>query len=207
MTEISCGNDVFDFTLSFGSCHCRVWRKWRSILYHYADLGKNRGKQCCFDDVHCVTVDLKVFTVVCVTFVLYWYRSPLLQALHCKNMQKARELWDTIMTKGNAKYANMWMEYYNLERSINHVGLLCDYTSGLCWCTASLTLSFTCRSYGDSAHCRKALHRAVQCTSDYPEHVCEVLLTFERVEGKEILNVCKSNLKSHWSLACKLRSK
>lgn len=38
------------------------------------------------------------------------------QALHCKNMQKARELWDTIMTKGNAKYANMWLEYYNLER-------------------------------------------------------------------------------------------
>uniref|UniRef100_A0A665UPF1 RRM domain-containing protein n=1 Tax=Echeneis naucrates TaxID=173247 RepID=A0A665UPF1_ECHNA len=77
-----------------------------------------------------------------------------IEALHCKNMQKARELWDNIMTKGNAKYANMWLEYYNLERS-----------------------------YGDSAHCRKALHRAVQCTSDYPEHVCEVLLTFERVEG------------------------
>uniref|UniRef100_A0AAY5EMK7 RRM domain-containing protein n=1 Tax=Electrophorus electricus TaxID=8005 RepID=A0AAY5EMK7_ELEEL len=75
-------------------------------------------------------------------------------ALHCKNMQKARELWDSIMTKGNAKYANMWLEYYNLERS-----------------------------YGDAVHCRKALHRAVQCTSDYPEHVCEVLLTFERVEG------------------------
>lgn len=45
---------------------------------------------------------------------------------------------------------------------------------------------FNCRSYGDSVHCRKALHRAVQCTSDYPEHVCEVLLTFERVEGKEM---------------------
>ncbi|KAF7652835.1 hypothetical protein LDENG_00091810 [Lucifuga dentata] len=77
-----------------------------------------------------------------------------IEALHCKNMQKARELWDSIMTKGNAKYANMWLEYYNLERS-----------------------------YGDPVHCRKALHRAVQCTSDYPEHVCEVLLTFERVEG------------------------
>ncbi|KAM9743797.1 squamous cell carcinoma antigen recognized by T-cells 3 isoform 1-T1 [Menidia menidia] len=77
-----------------------------------------------------------------------------IEASHCKNMQKARELWDHIMTKGNAKYANMWLEYYNLERS-----------------------------HGDSVHCRKALHRAVQCTSDYPEHVCEVLLTFERVEG------------------------
>ncbi|XP_047447825.1 squamous cell carcinoma antigen recognized by T-cells 3 [Mugil cephalus] len=77
-----------------------------------------------------------------------------IEALHCKNIQKARELWDNIMTKGNAKFANMWLEYYNLERA-----------------------------YGDPVHCRKALHRAVQCTSDYPEHVCEVLLTFERVEG------------------------
>lgn len=39
-----------------------------------------------------------------------------LQARLCNNMQKARELWDNIMTKGNAKYANMWLEYYNLER-------------------------------------------------------------------------------------------
>ncbi|XP_071389169.1 squamous cell carcinoma antigen recognized by T-cells 3 [Centroberyx affinis] len=85
------------------------------------------------------------------TIMQIWAR---IEALHCKNMQKARELWDSIMTKGNAKYANMWLEYYNLERS-----------------------------YGDPIHCRKALHRAVQCTSDYPEHVCEVLLTFERVEG------------------------
>ncbi|XP_064424274.1 squamous cell carcinoma antigen recognized by T-cells 3 [Latimeria chalumnae] len=77
-----------------------------------------------------------------------------IEAHHCKNMQKARELWDSIMTKGNAKYANMWLEYYNLERA-----------------------------HGDTQHCRKALVRAVQCTSDYPEHVCEVLLTFERVEG------------------------
>ncbi|KAJ8379381.1 hypothetical protein SKAU_G00001590 [Synaphobranchus kaupii] len=85
------------------------------------------------------------------TIMQIWAR---IEALHCKNMQKARELWDSIMMKGNAKYANMWLEYYNLERS-----------------------------YGDALHCRKALHRAVQCTADYPEHVSEVLLTFERVEG------------------------
>ncbi|XP_053444968.1 squamous cell carcinoma antigen recognized by T-cells 3 isoform X2 [Nycticebus coucang] len=77
-----------------------------------------------------------------------------IEARLCSNMQKARELWDSIMTKGNAKYANMWLEYYNLERA-----------------------------HGDTQHCRKALHRAVQCTSDYPEHVCEVLLTMERTEG------------------------
>ncbi|XP_029777594.1 squamous cell carcinoma antigen recognized by T-cells 3 isoform X2 [Suricata suricatta] len=77
-----------------------------------------------------------------------------IEARLCNNMQKARELWDSIMTKGNAKYASMWLEYYSLERA-----------------------------HGDTQHCRKALHRAVQCTSDYPEHVCEVLLTMERTEG------------------------
>uniref|UniRef100_A0A8C5UGC8 Spliceosome associated factor 3, U4/U6 recycling protein n=1 Tax=Malurus cyaneus samueli TaxID=2593467 RepID=A0A8C5UGC8_9PASS len=85
------------------------------------------------------------------TIMQNWAR---VEARLCNNMQKARELWDNIMTKGNAKYANMWLEYYNLERA-----------------------------HGDTQHCRKALHRAVQCTSDYPEHVCEVLLTLERIEG------------------------
>ncbi|XP_067911174.1 squamous cell carcinoma antigen recognized by T-cells 3 [Heterodontus francisci] len=85
------------------------------------------------------------------TILQNWAR---IEARLCKNMQKARELWDRIMTKGNATYANMWLEYYNLERA-----------------------------HGDPQHCRKALHRAVQCTTDYPEHVCDVLLAFERVEG------------------------
>lgn len=57
--------------------------------------------------------------------------------------------------------------------------------------TFSSALLLLCRSYGDAAHCRKALHRAVQCTADYPEHVCEVLLTFERVEG-ELLRLYNS---------------
>ncbi|KAJ7309841.1 hypothetical protein JRQ81_007914 [Phrynocephalus forsythii] len=85
------------------------------------------------------------------TIMQTWAR---IEARLCHNMQKARELWDSIMTKGNAKYAHMWLEYYNLERA-----------------------------HGDTQHCRKALHRAVQCTSDYPEHVCEVLLMLERIEG------------------------
>ncbi|XP_041058159.1 squamous cell carcinoma antigen recognized by T-cells 3 [Carcharodon carcharias] len=85
------------------------------------------------------------------TILQNWAR---IEARLSKNMQKARELWDRIMTKGNATYANMWLEYYNLERA-----------------------------HGDPQHCRKALHRAVQCTTDYPEHVCDVLLAFERVEG------------------------
>ncbi|XP_054466241.1 squamous cell carcinoma antigen recognized by T-cells 3 [Anoplopoma fimbria] len=107
----------------------------RSIDYMKQDVEERFGES---GDPSCIIMQI-------------WAR---IEALHCKNIQKARELWDSIMTKGNAKYANMWLEYYNLERS-----------------------------YGDPVHCRKALHRAVQCTSDYPEHVSEVLLTFERVEG------------------------
>lgn len=52
----------------------------------------------------------------------------LYQAHHCNNIQKARELWDSIMTKGNAKYANMWLEYYNLERSVKFIPV--NYTGG-----------------------------------------------------------------------------
>ncbi|XP_070619436.1 squamous cell carcinoma antigen recognized by T-cells 3 [Erythrolamprus reginae] len=76
------------------------------------------------------------------------------EACWCNNMEKARELWDDIMARGNAKYANMWLEYYNMERA-----------------------------HGDFFHSRKALYRAIQFTHDYPEHICEVLLSLERLEG------------------------
>ena len=57
---------------------------------------------------------------ICTNEHLLMFSSPH-QALHCKNIQKARELWDSILTKGNAKYANMWLEYYNLERYVKQV--------------------------------------------------------------------------------------
>lgn len=55
----------------------------------------------------------------------------------------------------------------------------------------------SCRAHGDTQHCRKALHRAVQCTSDYPEHVCEVLLTLERIEGTWALAGADAVTKGH----------
>ncbi|XP_039218577.1 squamous cell carcinoma antigen recognized by T-cells 3 isoform X1 [Crotalus tigris] len=76
------------------------------------------------------------------------------EAVYCRNMRKTRELWDIIMVSGNAKYGNMWLEYHNLERA-----------------------------HGDPYYSKRALFRAVQCTQDYPEHVCEVLLTTMRIEG------------------------
>uniref|UniRef100_A0A8B9J8T3 Spliceosome associated factor 3, U4/U6 recycling protein n=1 Tax=Astyanax mexicanus TaxID=7994 RepID=A0A8B9J8T3_ASTMX len=156
-------SDVFEKALNAGfiqaTDYVEIWQSYLDYLRRRVDFNKEGSRELeelrsafsrCLDylkqDVEETVLNFS--TNVLLPFPFF----P--QALHCKNMQKARELWDSIMTKGNAKYANMWLEYYNLERS-----------------------------YGDAAHCRKALHRAVQCTTDYPEHVCEVLLTFERVEG------------------------
>ncbi|XP_063345027.1 squamous cell carcinoma antigen recognized by T-cells 3 [Pelmatolapia mariae] len=158
-------SDVFEKALNAGfiqaTDYVEIWQAYLDYLRRRVDFSKESSKE--LEELRAAfsrSLDYMKHDVEerfgesgdpsCIIMQI-WAR---IEALHCKNMQKARELWDSIMTKGNAKYANMWLEYYNLERS-----------------------------YGDSIHCRKALHRAVQCTSDYPEHVCEVLLSFERVEG------------------------
>lgn len=157
--------DVFEKALNAGfiqaTDYVEIWQSYLDYLRRRVDFSKEWSRE--LDELRAAftrSLDYLKQDVeerfsesgdLSCTIMQIWAR---IEALHCKNMQKARELWDSIMTKGNAKYANMWLEYYNLERS-----------------------------YGDAVHCRKALHRAVQCTSDYPEHVCEVLLSFERVEG------------------------
>ncbi|XP_037338514.1 squamous cell carcinoma antigen recognized by T-cells 3 [Pungitius pungitius] len=158
-------SDVFEKALSAGfiqaTDYVEIWQSYLDYLRRRVDFSKESSKE--LEELRGAfsrSLDYMKQDVEerfgesgdpsCIIMQI-WAR---IEALHCKNIQKARELWDSIMTKGNAKYANMWLEYYNLERS-----------------------------YGDTVHCRKALHRAVQCTSDYPEHVSEVLLTFERVEG------------------------
>uniref|UniRef100_A0A8B9HC63 Spliceosome associated factor 3, U4/U6 recycling protein n=1 Tax=Astyanax mexicanus TaxID=7994 RepID=A0A8B9HC63_ASTMX len=158
-------SDVFEKALNAGfiqaTDYVEIWQSYLDYLRRRVDFNKEGSRELeelrsafsrCLDYLkQDVEERFSESGDLSCTIMQVWAR---IEALHCKNMQKARELWDSIMTKGNAKYANMWLEYYNLERS-----------------------------YGDAAHCRKALHRAVQCTTDYPEHVCEVLLTFERVEG------------------------
>uniref|UniRef100_A0A8C6NYK7 Spliceosome associated factor 3, U4/U6 recycling protein n=1 Tax=Nothobranchius furzeri TaxID=105023 RepID=A0A8C6NYK7_NOTFU len=158
-------SDVFEKALNAGfiqaTDYVEIWQAYLDYLrrrvdfskgeLHFLYSGRSSGLVLVFTLPSCVSAGFGESGDPSCVIMQIWAR---IEARHCKNMQKARELWDSIMTKGNAKYANMWLEYYNLERA-----------------------------YGDTAHCRKALHRAVQCSSDYPEHACEVLLTFERVEG------------------------
>ncbi|XP_072043836.1 LOW QUALITY PROTEIN: squamous cell carcinoma antigen recognized by T-cells 3-like [Amphiura filiformis] len=81
----------------------------------------------------------------------YWAR---IEAKHSKSMEKARGIWNDVMASGYGNQAQMWLEYYNLERT-----------------------------FGDNKHCRKILHRAVNSASDWPESVCDALVNFEREEG------------------------
>ncbi|XP_013394832.1 squamous cell carcinoma antigen recognized by T-cells 3 [Lingula anatina] len=85
------------------------------------------------------------------TLQQYWAR---IEAKQCKNMAKARELWNQIMTAGFGNQAQMWMEYFNLERA-----------------------------HGDNKHCRKLLQQAVNSVNDWPETMCETYINFEREEG------------------------
>ena len=39
-----------------------------------------------------------------------------LQAKFCSNVGKSRELWNGIMQQGFGNQAQMWLEYFNLER-------------------------------------------------------------------------------------------
>ncbi|XP_046344381.2 squamous cell carcinoma antigen recognized by T-cells 3-like isoform X2 [Haliotis rufescens] len=72
----------------------------------------------------------------------------------CKNMEKARELWNSIMTEGHGSTARMWLEYYRLER--------------MC---------------GDNKHCRRLLQKALNSVTDWPESITEAYINFEREEG------------------------
>ena len=39
-----------------------------------------------------------------------------IEARHCGNMPRARELWNQVMQEGYGNQASMWLSYYRLER-------------------------------------------------------------------------------------------
>ncbi|XP_064621064.1 squamous cell carcinoma antigen recognized by T-cells 3-like [Lineus longissimus] len=77
-----------------------------------------------------------------------------IEARHCKDMVKAREIWHEIMAQGHATQSQTWIEFLNLERA-----------------------------HGDAQHCRKILGRAINSVTDWPETMCEVYINYEREEG------------------------
>ncbi|XP_060070147.1 squamous cell carcinoma antigen recognized by T-cells 3-like [Ylistrum balloti] len=81
----------------------------------------------------------------------YWAN---IEAKFCKNVVKAREIWNEIMTEGHGNEATMWLEFYKMERM-----------------------------YGNNKHCRKVLTKALNSVTDWPESIVEAYTNFEREEG------------------------
>ncbi|KAK7087738.1 hypothetical protein V1264_021749 [Littorina saxatilis] len=77
-----------------------------------------------------------------------------IEARHCKNLERARELWNQVMQEGYGSQAAMWLNYYRLERT-----------------------------FGDVKHCRRILQRALNSVTDWLEAVTQAYLDFEREEG------------------------
>ncbi|GAB1597512.1 squamous cell carcinoma antigen recognized by T-cells 3-like [Argonauta hians] len=97
----------------------------------------------------------------------YWAS---IEVRHCKNIEKARELWNSIMTQGHGAEGHMWMEYFQMEKA-----------------------------YGNAKNCRKVLQRALNSVTDWPQGIVDAYLQFEREEGTledyEIsLNKCTAQL-------------
>ncbi|CAI9716579.1 squamous cell carcinoma antigen recognized by T-cells 3-like isoform X1 [Octopus vulgaris] len=97
----------------------------------------------------------------------YWAS---IEVRHCKNIEKARELWNSIMTQGHGAESHMWMEYFQMEKA-----------------------------YGNAKNCRKVLQRALNSVTDWPQGIVDAYLQFEREEGTledyEIsLNKCTAQL-------------
>ncbi|CAH1802142.1 unnamed protein product [Owenia fusiformis] len=84
---------------------------------------------------------------------LHKYRAWV-EAKYCNNMEKCRQLWNDIMVLGHGAEANMWIEFFNIERT-----------------------------FGDPKHCRKVLQRGINSANDFPDLVCEAYIKYEREEG------------------------
>ncbi|KAI8782889.1 squamous cell carcinoma antigen recognized by T-cells 3-like isoform X3 [Biomphalaria glabrata] len=85
--------------------------------------------------------------------VLQQYLS-FVEAKFCKNMERAREIWNEVMQAGHGAEAAMWLQYYRLERM-----------------------------FGDSKHCRRILQKALNSVTDWPESITQAYIQFEREEG------------------------
>ncbi|CAL1544489.1 unnamed protein product [Lymnaea stagnalis] len=77
-----------------------------------------------------------------------------IEAKYCKNLEKAREIWNQVMQAGHGSEAALWLQYYRLERM-----------------------------YGDNKHCRRILQKALNSVTDWPESITQAYINFEREEG------------------------
>ncbi|XP_037565878.1 squamous cell carcinoma antigen recognized by T-cells 3 isoform X2 [Dermacentor silvarum] len=103
---------------------------------------------------------------ICGPVLKYWAK---VEAKVCRNLPRARELWNDITNQGRATDAQTWLDYANFERT-----------------------------FGDDKHYRKVLFRGMYAAVDWPETLGDLLLRFEREEGTlETLDVATEKYEAH----------
>ncbi|XP_051160742.1 squamous cell carcinoma antigen recognized by T-cells 3-like [Leptopilina boulardi] len=94
----------------------------------------------------------------------FWART---EAIHAKDMEKARELWADILTQGHSSKAASWLEFISLEKC-----------------------------YGTTKHLRKLYPKALAIVKDWPESIGNAWINFERDEGTlEQLEIAEQKVK------------
>ena len=73
--------------------------------------------------------------------------------------------------KTRGRHANYWLEYANMERSVNIT------IATMCWRSLHL------RSYGDVAECRKVLQLAINSVSEDIDLLYDCLIQLEQDKG------------------------
>ncbi|XP_067014696.2 squamous cell carcinoma antigen recognized by T-cells 3 isoform X2 [Anabrus simplex] len=101
------------------------------------------------------------------------------EAIHFRDMEATRKLWNDIFSQGHDKVATMWLEYISLEKC-----------------------------YGDTKHLRRLFQRALASVQDWPESIGEAWLNFERDEGTlESFEACEAKYKARLKFVQDLRKK
>ncbi|XP_008547895.1 squamous cell carcinoma antigen recognized by T-cells 3 [Microplitis demolitor] len=106
----------------------------------------------------------------------FWART---EAIHARDMERARQLWTDIMSQGHSGTAGTWLEYITLEKC-----------------------------YGDTKHLRKLFAKALAAVKDWPEIICNAWVDFERDEGTlEQLEICEVKTKERLGKVKEQRAK
>ena len=103
-------------------CVFSSWTGWGSGLHAATVLGQTRGEYQGLSKTLTLFLVLSRFRMFFIpTQNLPSIKSQtliFLQSKFCKNMEKARELWNDVMKAGFGNQAQKWLDYFQLERFV-----------------------------------------------------------------------------------------
>ena len=171
-------------------CVFSSWTGWGSGLHAATVLGQTRG------EYQGLSKTLTLFLVLS-RFRMFFIPNQnlpsiksqtliFLQSKFCKNMEKARELWNDVMKAGFGNQAQKWLDYFQLERFVLRTNCSVEfYTKKFADVThvnPFVLLHVTGRLVITSTAARSSRGRSTR-SADWPESICDTYIKFEREEG------------------------